>query len=167
MKDPFGFHFGEFCLQVEGSRSKLEVWEVQKALPTLQILLPRPGGWGVGSLIGSWRAWEGIWKGLGWLRGGWGPGSGANMSPTWAQLEPTWGQHRTNLSRLGANLGPCWVQIGSSRPSCSKFEAILRLLGAYMIQDAKNDPKIIEICSKHYWNLILSKLLKSKFQWKM
>ena len=25
---------------------------------------------------------EGVWKGLGWLRGGWGPGSGTNMGPT-------------------------------------------------------------------------------------
>ena len=25
---------------------------------------------------------EGVGKGLGWLRGGWGPGSGPNMDPT-------------------------------------------------------------------------------------
>ena len=25
---------------------------------------------------------EGVWKGLGWLGGGWGPGSGSNMGPT-------------------------------------------------------------------------------------
>ena len=61
-----------------------------------------------------------IWKGLGWLRGDL---SGANMGPTWAKLEPNWGQHRPNLSQLGANLGLCWFQIGSSRSSCSNLEA--------------------------------------------
>ena len=77
-------------------------------------------------------------------------------------MEPTWGRHGSNLSQLGANLGPCWVQIGSSRPSCSNLEAILRPLGAYTTQDAKNDPKIIEICSNNGPKLMLSKLPKSK-----
>ena len=36
-----------------GLGSKLGVWGVQKAPPRLQILLPRPGGWGVASFIGS------------------------------------------------------------------------------------------------------------------
>ena len=43
--------FLEPCGAVLGS--KVEVWDVQKALPRLQILLPKPGGWGVASLIGS------------------------------------------------------------------------------------------------------------------
>ena len=73
---------------------------------------------------------EGVWKGLGWLRGGWGLRSGPNMGP--------------NLSQVGANLGPCWVQIGSSRPSCSNLEAISKPLGAYTSQDAK----MIQISSK-------------------
>ena len=51
---------------------------------------------GLGGLLGSmlarvrhkWRFgrssgyMEGVWKGLGWLGGGWGPGSGSNMGPT-------------------------------------------------------------------------------------
>ena len=35
--------------------------------------------WGFGRFKGYM---EGVWKGLGWLRGGWGPGSGSNMGPT-------------------------------------------------------------------------------------
>ena len=77
-------------------------------------------------------------------------------------MEPTWGQHGPNLSQLGANLGPCWVQIGSSRPSCSNHEGILRPLGAYTTQDAKNDPKFIGISSKNSQKLMHSKLPKSK-----
>ena len=77
-------------------------------------------------------------------------------------LEPTWGQHGPNLIQLGANLGPCWVQIGSSRPSCSNHEGILRPLWAYTTQDAKNDPKIVESCSKKCQKLMLSKLPKHK-----
>ncbi len=73
-----------------------------------------------------------------------------------------WAQHGPNLSQLGANLGPCWVQIGSSRPSCSNHEGIVTPLWAYTIQDAKNDPKIVEFCSKKYQKLMLSKLRKSK-----
>ena len=73
-----------------------------------------------------------------------------------------WVQDGSNLSQLGANLGPCWVLIGSSRPSCSNYEGILRHLWAYATQDAKNDPKIIEFCSKKYQKLMLSKLPKSK-----
>ena len=57
-----GRSFLEPCQAV--LRSKLGVWEVQKVLPRLQIQLPRPGGLGVASWIGSQRAWEGIWKGL-------------------------------------------------------------------------------------------------------
>ena len=76
-------------------------------------------------------------------------------------MEPTWVQHGSNLSQLGANLGPCWVQIGSSRPSCSNYEGILRSLWAYTTQDAKNDPKIVEFCSKKCQKLMLSKLPKS------
>ena len=45
-------------------------------------------------------------------------------------------------------MGPCWVQIGSSRPSFTNLEAILRPLGAYTTQDAKNDSKFIEISKK-------------------
>ena len=77
-------------------------------------------------------------------------------------MEPTWGQHETNLSQLGANLGSCWVQIGSSRPSCSNHEGILRPLWAYTTQDAKNDPKIIEFFSKKCQKLMLSKFPKSQ-----
>ena len=77
-------------------------------------------------------------------------------------MEPTWVQHGPNLSQLGANLDPCWVQIGSSRPSCSNYEGILRPLWAYMTQDAKNNPKIVEFCSKKCQKLMLSKLPKSK-----
>ena len=59
------------------------------------------GGWGgpswrfwsfFGVYVGSCRAHmefgrfrgyrEGVGKGLGWLRGGWGPGSASNMDPT-------------------------------------------------------------------------------------
>ena len=33
--------------------------------------------------LGRFRGYrEGVWKGLGWLRGGWGPRSGPNMGPT-------------------------------------------------------------------------------------
>ena len=35
--------------------------------------------WGFGRSSGYM---EGVWKGLGWLGGGWGPGSGSNMGPT-------------------------------------------------------------------------------------
>ena len=77
-------------------------------------------------------------------------------------MEPTWGQHGPNLNQLGANLGPCWVQIGSSKPSCSYHEGILRPLGAYTTQDAKNDPKIVKFCSKKCQKLMLSKLPKHK-----
>ena len=73
-------------------------------------------------------------------------------------MEPTWGQHGTNLSQLGANLGPCWVHISSSRPSCSNHEGILRPLWAYTTQDAKNDSKVIKFCSKRCQKVILSKL---------
>ena len=59
-------------------------------------------------------------------------------------MEPTWGQHGHNLSQLGANLGPCWVQIGSSRPSCSNHEGILRPLGAHTTKM----PKMIQASSK-------------------
>ena len=55
-------------------------------------------------------------------------------------MEPTWGQDGANLIQLGANLGPCWVQIGSSRPSCSNYEGILRPLWPYTTQDVKNNP---------------------------
>ena len=77
------------------------------------------------------------------------------MEPTWAQLEPTW-------SQLGANLGPYWVLIGSSRPSCSNYEGILTPLWASTTQDAKNNPKFVEFCSKKCQQLMLSKLPKSK-----
>ena len=77
-------------------------------------------------------------------------------------MEPTWVQHGTNLSQLGANLGPCWVHIASSRPSCSNYEGILRPPWAYMTQDAKNNPKIVEFCSKKCQKLVLPKLPKSK-----
>ena len=62
--------------------SKLGVWEIQV------------GGFGafLGSMLdlvghkwefGRFRGYrEGVGKGLGWLRGGWGPGSGSNMDPT-------------------------------------------------------------------------------------
>ena len=76
-------------------------------------------------------------------------------------MEPTWGQHGPNLIQLGANLGPCWVQIGSNRPFCSNHEGILRPLEAYTTQDAKNDPKVIIIYSKKCQKLMLSKLPKS------
>ena len=59
-------------------------------------------------------------------------------------------------------MGPCWVQIGSSRPSCSNYDGILRPLWAYTTQDAKNNPKIVECCSKKYQKLMLFKLPKSK-----
>ena len=68
----------------------------------------------------------------------------------------------SNLSQLGTNLGPCWVQIGSSRPSCRNHEGILRPLWAYTTQDAKNEPKIVEFCFKKCQKLMLSKLPKSK-----
>ena len=116
--------------------------------------------WGFGR---PWGYRERIWKGLGWLRGGWGLGSGSKMGPTWAKLEPTLGQHGPNLSQLGANLGPCWVQIGSSRPSCSHHEGILRPLGACPAQDAKNDSKIIEFSSNNGPKLMLSKFPKSTY----
>ena len=37
----------------------------------------------------------------------------------------------------------------------------MRPLWAYTTQDAKNDPKIVELCSKQFQNLMLSKLPKS------
>ena len=51
---------------------------------------------------------------------------------------------------------------GSSRPSCSNHEVILRPLWAYTTQDAKNDPKIVEFCFKKCQKLVLSKLQESK-----
>ena len=60
-------------------------------------------------------------------------------------MEPTWVQHEPSLSQVGANLGPCWVQRGSSRSSCSNYEGILRPLWAYTTQDAKNHPKFCRI----------------------
>ena len=38
----------------------------------------------------------------------------------------------------------------------------MRPLWAYTTQDGKNDPKIVEFCSKKYQKLMLSKLPKSK-----
>ena len=76
-----------------------------------------------------------------------GKGFGRAWVGSRAAGDRVWGQHEANLSQLGANLGPCWVQIGSSRPSCN-HEGMLRPLGAYTTQDAKNDPNIIKICSK-------------------
>ena len=38
----------------------------------------------------------------------------------------------------------------------------MRPLWAYTTQDAKNEPKIVEFCSKECQKLMLSKLLKSK-----
>ena len=46
-------------------------------------------------------------------------------------MEPTWVQHGPNLSQLGTNLVPCWVQIGSSRPFYSNHEGISRPLGIH------------------------------------
>ena len=77
-------------------------------------------------------------------------------------MDPTWVQHGSNLSQLGANLTPCWVQIGSSRPSCSNYEGILRPLWASTTQDAKNNPRIVEFCSKKYQKLMHTKLPTSK-----
>ena len=134
--------------QVGGLGSKLEVLETF-----------------LGFILGIvWRQWglEGLWEGLGWPEGGWGPRNGPNMDPTLAELEPTWSQDGPNLSQLGANLGPCWVQIGSSRPSCSNYEGTLRPLSGYTTQDAKNDPTIVEFCSKKCQKLMLSNLPKSK-----
>ena len=105
---------------------------------------------------------EATGKGFGRAWVGSGAAGDPDLGPTWAQLEPTWIQHGPNLSQLGANLVPCWVQIGSSRPSCSNYEGILRPLWAYTTQDAKNDPKIVECCSKKCQKLMLSKLPKSK-----
>ena len=75
-----------------------------------------------------------------------------------------WGLGRPRGHREGVwkGLGPCWVQIGSSRPFCSNHEGILRPLGVYTTQDANNDPKIIEICSKHSQKSMFSKLPKSQ-----
>ena len=64
--------------------------------------------WGFGRFKGYM---ERVWKGLGWLKGGCEPGSGSNMGPTGGKLEATWGHQGFNLSQLGANLGPCRVQI--------------------------------------------------------
>ena len=44
---------------------------------------------------------------------------GANLGPTWGNMEPTW----PNLRQLGANMRPTWVQVGSSRPSWGYLEA--------------------------------------------
>ena len=73
-----------------------------------------------------------------------------------------WDQLGPNLNQLGANLGLWWVQIGSSRPSCSNHEGILRSLWAYTTPDAKNDSNIVQFCSKKCQKLMLSKLPKSK-----
>ena len=105
---------------------------------------------------------EGVWKGLGWPKGGWRPGNGSNMGPTWAKLEPTWSWDGPNLSQLAANSVPCWVQIGSSRPSCTNLEAILNPLGVCTTSDATNNANFIKDLQK----LMLSKLLESKKHWK-
>ena len=70
----------EPCWSVLGS--KLVVWEVQVGglggfLGSMLDLVGHK--WGFGRFRG-YR--EGVWKGLGWLGGGWGPGSGSNMGPT-------------------------------------------------------------------------------------
>ena len=72
--------FLEPCWGVLGS--KLGVWEVQVGglggfLGSMLDLVGHK--WGFGRFRG-YR--EGVWKGLGWLGGGWGPGSGSNMGPT-------------------------------------------------------------------------------------
>ena len=109
---------------------------------------------------------EATGKGFGRAWVGSGVGGDPDLGPTWAQLESSWNHlgasMGSNLSQLGTNLGPCWVQIGSSRPSCSNYEGILRPLWAYTIQDAKNDPKIVECFSKKCQKLMLSKFPKSK-----
>ena len=62
--------------------SKLVVWEVQVGglggfLGSMLDLVGHK--WGFGRFRG-YR--EGVWKGLGWPRGGLGPGSWSNMGPT-------------------------------------------------------------------------------------
>ena len=91
--------------------------------------------WGLGRPRGHR---EGVWKGL----------QGRLGTRIWAQHGPNLSQVGANLGQHGANLSQLGVQIGSNRPSCSNHEGILRPLGAYTTSDAKNDPKMIEICSK-------------------
>ena len=64
-----------FGLQVEGLGSKLEAWEV--LLEFILGLVGRKSGFG--RPRGNR---EGVWKGLGWPRGGWGPANKPNMDPT-------------------------------------------------------------------------------------
>ena len=84
--------FLEPCWGVLGS--KLVVWEVQVGglggfLGSMLDLVGHK--WGFGRSSGYM---EGVWKGLGWLGGGWDP----ELGPTWVQLEASWRQ-------LGATIG--------------------------------------------------------------
>ena len=68
----FGSLFGVY---VGSCRAQMEVWEA--LLRSILGLVGRR--WGFGRPRGNR---EGVWKGLGWSRGGWGLGSGPNMAPT-------------------------------------------------------------------------------------
>ena len=70
-----GGFFGVYRVQVGGLGSKLEVLEA--FLGCILDLVGRQ--WGLGRPIGHR---EGVWKGLGWPKGGWGPGNGSNVGPT-------------------------------------------------------------------------------------
>ena len=75
-EDTFWSHAGVFWGPSWG------VWEVQVGglggfLRSMLDLLGHQ--WGFGRFKGYM---EEVWKGLGWLRGGWGPGCGSNMDPT-------------------------------------------------------------------------------------
>ena len=94
--------------------------------------------WRFGSLfgvhVGSCRAQMGVWQAqrpqgrgleeLGLAQECWEPGSGPNMGPTGAKLEPTWGQHGPNLSQHGAKLEPTWAQVGPRLAQVSQLGAI-------------------------------------------
>ena len=74
-KVPCGAMLGSFEIQV-GDLGGLS-WRFGTFLGSMLGLVGHK--WGFGRSRGHR---EGVWKGLGWLRGGWGPGSGSNMGPT-------------------------------------------------------------------------------------
>ena len=76
--------------------------------------------WGFGRPRGNR---EGVWKDLGWPRGGWGSANRPNMGPTWTQF--------------GANLGATRAQLVPILAEASQLKAILRPHEAHATKDAK------------------------------
>ena len=86
---PFGVMLRSFGVQFGGCGGLYTC--MRKAQTVLEVQVGGLGGllgsmldlvghkWGFGRSSGYM---EGVWKGLGWLGGDWGPGSGSNMGPT-------------------------------------------------------------------------------------